>query len=138
MAMLPPSGFSSPAIERIVVVLPQPEGPSRVSTEPVGTEKLISSTARTLPPAKVFSRSVTWMDMACSSAGTDRAAGSDRVTAVRYSSFTPYRLLIRRGDDREDREGEDRRGCRRRRAGRRLPFSQISKIATPIGSLPYE
>src|SRR5688572_10148759 len=103
MAIVPPSGFSSPAMERMVVVLPQPEGPSRVSTEPVGTEKLISSTARTLPPAKVFSRSVTWMDMECSSA---RGVGDGTGTGWRGPLLLLHAVPAadQPCDDREDRQ----------------------------------
>src|SRR5262249_42385854 len=46
----PERGFSSPAIERNVVVLPQPEGPSRVNSFPSGTSKLTSCTALTASP----------------------------------------------------------------------------------------
>src|ERR1700746_2495195 len=41
----PASGVSSPAKSRSVVVLPQPEGPSRVKNSPGATVKLISFTA---------------------------------------------------------------------------------------------
>jgi hypothetical protein len=40
---------SSPATMRSVVVLPQPEGPSSVTSSPSATRKLTSSTARTSP-----------------------------------------------------------------------------------------
>src|SRR5713101_1592394 len=46
----PERGFSSPAIERKVVVLPQPEGPSRVNSLPSGTSKLTSWAALTTVP----------------------------------------------------------------------------------------
>jgi hypothetical protein len=67
-AMVPASGCSRPAIERSVVVFPQPEGPSRVNSSPSWTSKLTSSTAKTvdgpsagffrlaLSPAKVLTR----------------------------------------------------------------------------------
>src|SRR5713226_8863243 len=43
-------GRSSPAIERSVVVLPQPLGPSSVNSFPSGTSKLTSCAARTIWP----------------------------------------------------------------------------------------
>jgi hypothetical protein len=46
----PADGFSSPAIERSVVVLPQPEGPSSVNSFPSGTSKVTSWAALTTLP----------------------------------------------------------------------------------------
>ena len=46
----PEVGRSSPAIERSVVVLPQPEGPSSVNSLPSGTSKLTSCAALTTVP----------------------------------------------------------------------------------------
>src|ERR1700726_4638786 len=46
----PELGRSSPAIERNVGVLPQPEGPSRVNSLPSGTSKLTSWAALTTVP----------------------------------------------------------------------------------------
>ena len=45
----PSLAISSPAIMRKVVVLPQPEGPSRVTSWPGSMVKETSSTAVTLP-----------------------------------------------------------------------------------------
>src|SRR4051812_10050539 len=45
--MRPPSGFSRPATQRSVVVLPQPEGPSSVTISPAPTSKSIAATAVT-------------------------------------------------------------------------------------------
>src|SRR5437588_1460110 len=45
MLMAPPVGCSSPAMQRSVVVLPQPEGPSSTTISPAGTWKLTPSTA---------------------------------------------------------------------------------------------
>src|SRR5262245_34921279 len=47
MVMRPSSGFSRPAIQRSVVVLPQPEGPSSVTISPAGTSKSMPATAVT-------------------------------------------------------------------------------------------
>ena len=51
MLTVPPSasGCSKPAIIRRVVVLPQPEGPSSVTSSPGGTVKDTASTTVTLP-----------------------------------------------------------------------------------------
>src|SRR4029079_15892571 len=45
--MRPESGFSRPAIERRVVVLPHPDGPSSVNSAPSATSKETSCTANT-------------------------------------------------------------------------------------------
>src|SRR5215510_11479464 len=47
MVMRPPSGFSRPATQRSVVVLPQPEGPSSVTISPAATSKSMLATAVT-------------------------------------------------------------------------------------------
>src|SRR5438552_16651505 len=46
----PARGRSSPAIERRVVVLPQPLGPSSVNSFPSGTSNVTSCAARTIWP----------------------------------------------------------------------------------------
>src|SRR5215510_704830 len=55
MLISPDVGCSSPATQRSVVVLPQPEGPSRTTISPAGTPKLTPSTAG-LPVAKRLTR----------------------------------------------------------------------------------
>src|SRR6478672_8001538 len=45
MLISPEVGCSRPATQRKVVVLPQPEGPSRTTISPAGTAKLTPSTA---------------------------------------------------------------------------------------------
>src|SRR4029450_4371697 len=45
MLISPDVGCSSPATQRSVVVLPQPEGPSRTTISPAGTPKLTPSIA---------------------------------------------------------------------------------------------
>ena len=47
--MRPAFACSSPAISRKVVVLPQPDGPSSVTSVPAAISKLTSSTAVTAP-----------------------------------------------------------------------------------------
>src|SRR5690242_204939 len=54
--MVPEVGVSSPATMRRVVVLPQPEGPSRAKNEPVGTSRSRSSTAVKAPKCFVSAR----------------------------------------------------------------------------------
>src|SRR3954468_7570750 len=52
-AISPEMGFSSPAIERSVVVLPQPEGPSSVNSLPSGTSNDTSCAAFTTAPCSL-------------------------------------------------------------------------------------
>src|ERR1700680_2187484 len=58
MLISPPVGCSSPATQRNVVVLPQPDGPSSTTISPAGTEKLTPSIAGR-PTANCLRRSVT-------------------------------------------------------------------------------
>src|SRR6266852_13585 len=58
MLISPDVGCSSPATQRKVVVLPQPEGPSRTTISPAGTAKLTPSMAGR-PNANCLRRSVT-------------------------------------------------------------------------------
>ena len=55
MKMEPELAISRPAIRRSVVVLPHPEGPSRVTRVPASMVKLMSATATTGPKALVTS-----------------------------------------------------------------------------------
>ena len=74
MTILPASGRSSPARQRSVVVLPQPDGPSSVISLPVSMPMLMPSTAftTTLPGAtKVLRRfSIANMERVILYAGT--------------------------------------------------------------------
>src|SRR5690349_19234186 len=58
MLISPEVGCSSPATQRSVVVLPQPEGPSRTTISPAGTAKLTPSIAGR-PIENCLRRSVT-------------------------------------------------------------------------------
>ena len=49
MVIRPASFCSSPAIIRSVVVFPQPDGPSRMTSRPSGTTSETRSTATTVP-----------------------------------------------------------------------------------------
>src|SRR5262245_34131853 len=48
MLMRPPSARSSPATQRSVVVLPQPDGPSSVTISPAATSKSMPAIAATV------------------------------------------------------------------------------------------
>ena len=90
--MRPPVGCSSPATQRKVVVLPQPEGPSRTTISPAGTSKLTPSTAG-LPAAKRFS-SFSISSAAVTggirrSCSTPRATGRAASRTARSSAPTP-------------------------------------------------
>ncbi len=52
-AISPDNGRSRPAMERSVVVLPHPDGPSRVKNFPFSTSNATSRTARKLSPRPV-------------------------------------------------------------------------------------
>src|SRR5215510_678653 len=69
--MSPPLGYSRPAIMRRVVVLPQPEGPSRQTTSPAATSRSTWSTA-VRSPKTLVSLSSAIVDMA---SPLDRAEG---------------------------------------------------------------
>src|SRR5215470_978282 len=56
MLISPPLGYSRPAIMRRVVVLPQPDGPSRQTTSPAATSRSTRSTAVRSPNTLV-----TWL-----------------------------------------------------------------------------
>ncbi|MGY4426732.1 hypothetical protein ACVWY2_009181 [Bradyrhizobium sp. JR6.1] len=58
MLISPSVGCSSPATQRSVVVLPQPDGPSSTTISPAGTPKLTPSIAGR-PIANCFLRSLT-------------------------------------------------------------------------------
>src|SRR6188472_1190059 len=74
MLISPDVGCSSPATQRSVVVLPQPEGPSRTTISPAGTLKLTPSIAGR-PIANCLRRSVT-CSVAVMSAMISRMRGS--------------------------------------------------------------
>src|SRR5215471_16520077 len=55
--MRPSSGVSKPAIMRKVVVLPQPDGPSRAKNSPAAIVRSTPSTARLMPSKLLLRRS---------------------------------------------------------------------------------
>src|SRR5712691_3482104 len=75
--MRPSSGRSKPAISRSVVVLPEPDGPSRVKNSPAGISRSTRSTATTSPYVLRMPASRT----SISAAGMECAAGSDSASA---------------------------------------------------------
>src|SRR5665811_1221095 len=74
MLISPSVGCSRPATQRRVVVLPQPEGPSRTTISPAGTAKLTPSIAGR-PIANCLRRSVT-SSVAVMISGASRAQPS--------------------------------------------------------------
>src|SRR5215510_7621005 len=102
MTILPASGRSRPARQRKVVVLPQPDGPSRVMSLPVSTPRLMSSTALTvtLPGAlKVLRRwSIENMDGL-----SGRRAGGGRFGASLDAQLKPSQ----RSHDEDERDDLD-------------------------------
>ena len=64
----PDRGCSNPAIQRKVVVLPQPLGPSKVNNSPLPTSKDTPRSARTSPlgAGEDFCRSLTLIMASCS------------------------------------------------------------------------
>src|SRR2546428_996527 len=75
--MRPSSGRSKPAMSRSVVVLPEPDGPSRVKNSPPGISRSTRSTATTSPYDLRMPASRT----SISAAGMECAAGSDSASA---------------------------------------------------------
>ena len=66
MMTSPAVARSSPAIMRRVVVLPQPDGPSRQTTSPAATDRSASRTAMNSPNVLVTLR-ISMVDMTTSS-----------------------------------------------------------------------
>ncbi len=67
-------GCSKPAIIRSVVVLPQPDGPSRVKNSPAGMSTLMPATATCSPKAFVSSSSWISPDIQTSMVASDVAS----------------------------------------------------------------
>src|SRR3989442_9958535 len=133
--MRPSSGRSKPAISRSVVVLPEPDGPSRVKNSPAGISRSTRSTATTSPYVLRMPASRT----SISAAGMESAAGSDSASAGVAKRFLQQvepaleqRVVDREGDEnandvsvdtaREEDEAAVTRGGRHRlgEVGRRL------------------
>src|SRR6266571_6784959 len=101
MRIWPKVGSSSPATIRSVVVLPQPEGPSRAKNEPCGIESVRSSTAMNEPKDLVtcmMRRSPScWTSERLRDTGSDIASASDEG----LEGLVVLRLLVR-GQPHED------------------------------------
>src|SRR5215210_845328 len=106
--MSPPSGSYSPAISRRIVVLPHPEGPSKVVKLPRGTASETSSTAGGLAPKRL----VTPRSSTCAS-GTGDLLQTDPPPG-------------QEGDDhdREHRQRDDRDG----EGGRAAPVEVVDEL----------
>src|SRR6185436_10047130 len=92
MLISPEVGCSSPATQRSVVVLPQPEGPSRTTISPAGTAKLTPSIAGR-PIANCLRRSVT-SSVAVMGSAISRTRRSLRVTVGLVPISDPRRLQL--------------------------------------------
>src|SRR5215213_7417262 len=103
--MSPPSGSYRPAIMRRIVVLPQPEGPSRVVKLPRGTVSETSLTAGGLAPKRL----VTPRSSTCAS-GTGDLLQADPSPG-------------QEGDDRDREHGQ--RDDRDREGGRAAPVEVV-------------
>src|SRR6185436_7313426 len=92
MSISPDVGCSSPATQRSVVVLPQPEGPSKTTISPAGTAKLTPSIAGR-PIANCLRRSVT-SSVAVMGSTISRTRRSLRVTVGLVPVGDPGRLQL--------------------------------------------
>src|SRR5436190_1763117 len=78
-AISPDTGRSSPAIERSVVVLPQPEGPSSVNSLPSGTSnETFCAALTTVPCSLAYS---VWSDLTLSTFRSLLAFGNSELLA---------------------------------------------------------
>src|SRR5260370_37403279 len=93
MTTSPEVARSSPAIMRKVVVLPQPDGPSRQTTSPAATSRSTSRTATKLPK-RLVSRLSAIVDMG---SALDRAEGD-----------AAQQILLHREGHQDDRNKEER------------------------------
>src|SRR5687767_2609607 len=94
--IVPRVGCSSPASMRNVVVLPQPEGPSRLTNSPDWMERLSSSSATKLPKA-LWTRSKVTLAMTHSTFYAARAEATGQ-------------MLLQEGEDHDHRHAHHHRG----------------------------
>ena len=78
----PASACSKPATIRSAVVLPQPDGPSRATSSPGAMSSDMLSSARTVPNARVTSRSDTLVPAASDVAVITLVAISSRLLSL--------------------------------------------------------
>src|SRR5512138_476292 len=101
MAPLPGSAFSSPARMRRSVVFPEPDGPSRATSPPLGTRR--STPSRAVKDPNVFRMEVAVMLMGTKVGGcVRRIAGGSGGARPRMPPFDD--ALQHEGDDREERQ----------------------------------
>src|SRR5580765_4987284 len=100
--MRPSSGRSKPAISRSVVVLPEPEGPSRVKNSPAGISRSTRSTATTSPYVLRIPSSRTSIAAAGTRCGAESASASAGVAKRFLQQVQP--ALEERIVDREGHE----------------------------------
>src|SRR6266852_8741341 len=95
-AISPDCGRSRPAIERSVVVLPQPLGPSSVKSLPAGTSNEMSRAARTTsrPPAYSVDSALTLSTI------------EPRVSMSRFGHAEPPAGKLRQQDEAEQRDDQ--------------------------------
>src|SRR5258706_3276032 len=122
-------GCWKPAIIRRVVVLPQPDGPSRVRSSPGSTARLTASTARTSPATAWRKRTETWSRRIPTAsaappcwATVSRSATGDLRTADGAVRAQPAQQRV---DTREDHEHD---GDHEYREGRRRPERQLGHV----------
>src|SRR6185312_6448960 len=91
----PCRGRSSPAIERSVVVLPQPLGPSRVNSSPSGTSNDTSCAALTAAPRSLaYSvNSARTLSTVRTSPAIAHHVSDGCVAPCAYSTFSPAALI---------------------------------------------
>src|SRR5580765_4302786 len=100
--MRPSSGRSKPAISRSVVVLPEPEGPSRVKNSPAGISRSTRSTATTSPYVLRIPSSRTSISAAGTRCGAESVSASAGVAKRFLQQIKP--ALEERVVDREGHE----------------------------------
>ena len=131
---LPPSGASSVASMRIVVVLPAPFGPSTPYTEPRRTARSTPSTARTSP--KVLTRPEASIARFVVISGSDSRSGENSSWSHRiYGSRVPVSMRnwsYARGSVAVP-GADDRRASRRRDGSRRCLDDRLELRKVGVG-----
>src|SRR5262245_17871354 len=103
--MRPASGRSNPAIKRSVVVLPEPDGPSRVKNSPGAMSRSTPSTATTSPYA--LRTSTSWTSgVSCAPVSAGVVSGSACV-AKRFLQQLEATGELLVGDRERDEDADD-------------------------------
>ena len=90
MRTSPESSSSKPLMQRSNVVLPQPEGPSRVTNSPALTARETSSSAVTVPPSGAVNRLT-----ASSTSATGEPASGDPASRIPGNGLRPVADVCR-------------------------------------------